>query len=553
VRLWSALVCVAVLAAGCSLPLPQGVRTHEGSAIEDDPGDLQVMPPGPGKGASAEEIVRGFLGAESSPEGGHAISRRFLARGVQWFDDQVRVYDPASLRLTSLSVGSVEVSFTELGRIDKAGRYTAIPRTPFTETYTLVQDVRGEWRISAPPAGLRLTPADRERSFPARQIYFIRPSGSSFRVVPDQVLLPTGGLSGKVELERLLDGPSDDLAGSVTTAFPQGTRLLKVDDRGAGSYDISLSREAELANEQQRQQLSAQLVWTLRDVDPGLRGVRILVGSTPLEVPGEGQVQRRDDWNAFDPDGISAGPAYFVSRGRLATLVGVGVGRPAGVLATLPVRDVAVTSGRDRIALLQADPAGVVVRIGDLPGRAFPVVLRAAGLHSPSWGAGERGLWLLDRTGRVLVVQSDGRRRQVPVAGVPGPVSALEVSRDGTRAALVVGGRLYVARVQGDGANLRVLGLRLVTPDLTRVTAVAWRGPTTLVVLGALSQAFVPVVVSVDGSSLRPLPVAGLPARPEELAASSLGTIVTGAGHLYVLGTLGFRQGPVGSGPVYPG
>jgi hypothetical protein len=107
--------------------------------------------------------------------------------------------------------------------------------------------------------------------------------------------------------------------------------------------------------------------------------------------------------------------------------------------------------------------------------------------------------------------------------------------------------------VHGEGPNLRILSLRSVTPELTGVTSVAWRDPTTVVVLGSLSQAFVPVVVSIDGSSIRPLPVAGLPARPEQLASSSLGTIVTGAGHLYVLGALGFRQGPAGSRPVYPG
>lgn len=547
-----ALVLV-VLAAGCSLPLPKGVHVRRGAPVEESaPGDIQVMPPGPQKGAAAESIVRGFLGAEGSAEADHAIARRFLLGGVRWFDNQVRVYDPASLRLTSTAVDTVEASFTQLGVVDGDGRYTAVPPALFTETYRLAQDRVGQWRISAPPAGLRLTPADRERVYPARLLYFVRPSGTSFRVVPDQVLVPTGGPLGKAELERLLLGPSVDLDGSVTTAFPAGTRLLSVEDHGTGIYDVALNDAAGRAGDGQRQQLSAQLLWTLRDLDPRLRGVRIRVGSKLLAVPSEGEVQRRDDWNAFGPDSLETGPAYFVSGGHVRTLLGARAGVPSGGLATLPVTDLAVTPNRTQIALLQPGAGGVTVRVGDLGGRSFPPLARAPGLSSPSWGSGERGLWLLDASGHVLLIPASGHGKRVPVPGI-GRVSALEVSRDGTRAAMVSRGQVFIGRVYGDGNGLRILGARRISPDLTGVTSVSWRDPTTLVVLGSLSGAFVPVVLSVDGSSLRPLPVAGLPARPEQLAASSLGTIVTGAGHLYVLGTLGFRQGPVGSGPVYPG
>ena len=550
----AAAVALVVLVAGCGLPLPQGVHVERGAAVgESNPGDIQVLPPGPRKGDAAEAIVRGFLGAESSPEGGHAIARRFLAKGANWADDQVTVYDPASLRLTSSSVGTVEVSFTELGRVDDLGRYTALTHRSFSETYSLTQDALGQWRIVAPPAGLRLTPADRERSFPSRRLYFVRPTTTSFRVVPDQVLLPAGGTPGQAELQRLLAGPSTDLAGSVTSAFPPGTRLLSVTDQGSGTYDVALSAQAASANDLQRQQLSAQVVWTLRDADPQMRGVRILVDGRPLAVPGEGQVQRHDDWDAFDPEGLAPGPAYFVAGGRLATLTGDTAARAPGELGSLPVGDLAVTPNRSRIALLQSGAGTVTVRVGDLSGRSFLPVLRGPGLSSPSWGTGERGLWLLDGAGRVLLIDQAGRRHGVPVGGGPGALSALQVSRDGTRAAMVSGGALWVGRVQGDGPTLRILGARRITPDVTGVTAVCWRDPTTLVALGLVSQAFVPVVVSVDGSTVRPLPVAGLPARPEQLASSSLGTIVTGAGHLYVLGTLGFRRGPLGRAPVYPG
>jgi len=547
-------VIAVLLAAGCSLPIPEGVQVSRGRPVADsNPGDIQVLPPGPRPGAGAEAIVRGFLGAESSPEGSHAIARRFLAPGTRWADDEVRVYDPASLRLVGTSVGTVEASFTQLARIDREGLHVALPRTTVTESYQLAKDRLGEWRITAPPPGVRLTPADRERSFPARRLYFTRPAGGSFRVVPDQVLLPAGGPPGQVEIRRLLRGPSASIAGSVTTAFPSRTRLLSVDNHGSGTYDVMLSPELRRATPDQRRELSAQLVWTLRSLDPRFRGMRLRAGPDLLAVPGEGEVQRHDDWDAFDPEGIKPGPAYFLAAGRLRTYAG---GRDApveGALRTAVLDRVAVSPDRMQVALLQTRRGVVTVRRGPLDARALPVVAQAPGLSAPSWGSGERGLWLLDSAGQVLLLDPRGRRFRVPVEAIEGPLTSFVVSRDGTRAALVQNGSLYVGRVAGDGAGLVILAVRKVTHDVRAITEVVWRDPTTLVVLGQLSQAFVPVVISVDGSSVRPLPVAGLPARPGQLASSSLGTIVTGAGRLYLLGTLGFRAGPVGRAPAYPG
>lgn len=542
---------LVALVAGCSLPIPAGVHVHEGTAVEEVPGDIQVLPPGPRPGATAEAVVRGFLGAESSPSGGHAIARRFLAGGVQWFDDQVRVYDPASLRSGSNAIGSVQVTFSQLARIDSTGRYVAERPHSVTETYRLRQNKAGEWRIVTPPAGLRLSPADRERSFPAHQLYFIRSSPPAFRVVPDQVLLPADGATARVALERLLSGPSVDLAGSATSAFPAGTRLLSVSDRGTGIYDVALSHEAARANDTERQQLSAQVLWTLRDVDPQLRGLRLQVDGKPLAVPGEGEVQRRDDWNAFDPEGLAPGPAFFVSAGRVLTLAGSRTGRPR-----LPVSgrvdQVAVSPDRQRTAVLSSSRGVVAVRVTAAPGSPAPLRLSAPGLHSPSWGSGDRGLWLLDGAGAPLLLPASGRVVRVGVTPA-GPLSALQVSRDGTRAAVVRHGSLLVGRVQASADRVQILDLHAIAPSLTRATAVVWRDPTTLVALGSLSQTFVPVLVSVDGSSLHPLPVAGLPAQPEQIASSSLGTIVADARRLFIQDKLGFRAGPLGAAPAYPG
>jgi hypothetical protein len=446
----------------------------------------------------------------------------------------------------------VSVSFTQVGVVDREGRYASVPHTPVTETYPLKQDAQRQWRIEDPPRGIRLTPADRDRSYPARRLYFLSLTPrDSLHVVPDQVLLPVGGPPAKVELTRLLAGPSSAIRDSVTTGFPQGTRLVSVGARVPGIYDVVLSKQALTATDLQRQSLSAQLLWTLRGVDPRFRGLRISAGSKPLDVPGVGDLQGPEDWDVFDPEGVSSGPAYFVAGNRVQSLTGGR--RAAGPTASAYVdaQAVAVSPDRSQIAVLSKGS----VRRGPLEARSLPPVPGIPpGIRSPSWGTGERGLWLVDGRGRLLMVDGTNRVRVASVPGVEGTITWAAISRDGVRAALVINGALYVGRVTSAGEPLAVVGATRIAAELSGVTRVTWRDPTTLVALGTLPQTPVlPVLVAVDGSSIRPLPVAGLPAPAVEVAASSLGVLVTAAGKLFQLSSLGFRPGPVGGAPAYPG
>ena len=556
----AAWVLSALLLAGCSLPLSRGVHVSRDVQIEQrDPGDIQVLPPGPPKRASPVDIVQGFLGAESSPDGDHAIARQYLTADAHWADKEVQVYDPASLRIEESTSGpssvDVTVTFTKLGLLTKDGAYATLTPTRVLEGYTLVQGQSGQWRISSPPFGLRLTPADRDRSFRARRLFYLSPSPkATLHVVPDLVLLPVGVDPVRGALQRLLQGPSVGLQGSVTSAFPAGTRLLSVAVDASGLYTIDLSSEVLQAEGAQRQGLSAQLVWTLRGLDPRFQRLRLTSGGVSLAVPSEGDVQKAEDWNVFDPEGLADGPLYFIAGDRLRTTTsgeGVGAGPPAS--GGLDVDAVAVTPDRTRIALLHRTGTQVSVRVGPVTAASYPVVLTAPGLSSPSWGSGELGLWLLDRAGQVMLLRSVGRPARVAVEGVTGRITSLAVSRDGARIALVCRGVLYVGRIVGGGSAVRVVHAVPVVPELTGVTRAVWRDGTTLVALGALQQTFVPVVLTVDGSNLRSLSDSGLPSKPEELAGSSLGTVLTASGRLYLLTTLGFRAGPLGRGPSYPG
>ena len=573
----AAVLALAVLAAGCSLPLPRGVQVPgKVAAGQRQPRDIQVLPPGPRTDAKPIAVVTGFLGAQSNPDRQHAIARQFLtpARRTSWRDaGEVRVYDPRTLQVKEKAQlgdqSTVEVSADVTGVIHPDGSYEAMAPAQLIEAYGLRRVDRGPWQLSDVPAGLRLSPADRDRSFRVRRTYFLAPSyagGRPDHLVADQVLLPIQTDPAPSLVARLLSGPSRLLEGSVLSDVPAGTSARSVTTTAQGMVTVDLSAQVQQLPGAARQGLSAQLVWTLRQLGPAFSGLRLLVDGRPFRVPDTGAEQPSGEWEAYDPDGLgSEPPLSYLADHRLRA---VGTSLPPGPATSgssidagsLPVDAVAVTPDGLGVALLTGGPPSTVqVRTGPLRALSYAAPrVRLRGLTSPSWGSGEAGLWLL-RGQDVLLLPAAGPARSVPLGrGVPAPLTSLAVSRDGARLALVAGGRLFVGRVEHGGAGgIRVAGLMAIAPQLAGVTSVAWETGTSLVVLGRVRDALLPVRVAVDGSSFDPLDGPGLPGPPPAVAASPAGVWVTAgagrAGRLYRLRGRGFDAGPFGSDPVYPG
>lgn len=559
---------VLALVAGCSLPLPGGV--HEVGDVGSEPRhgrQLEVLPPGPRAGASPTETVLGFLSAQASSVGDHEIARRFLtaAQRSRWQDQgEVQVYDPDQLRVRVVPGGSsqqqvVRVTARVSGTVRADGSYAAAGPATVTEDY-LAQRVQGEWRLAQVPDGLRLTAADLARGFTALPVYYLAPAvpDDSPHLVPDLVFLPSEEELLPALVGRLLRGPSQALAGSVTTAVPQGARLRRAELSGSGAATVDLVGTGSPLTGRPAQDLSAQLVWTLRALGPSFRALRLTLDGRELVPPGGSATQDAGGWESYDPEGLGPNPPYlFTADRRLrasvelppnpATTGDVGEG------AAVPVDLAALTPDRTTVALLDTgDPAQVVVRVGPLRGSSFPVVARGARLSSPSWGSGDHGLWLV-RDGRELVRVSDGLR-PVTVLGLPGGrIGSMAVSRDGARVALAVGGRLHLGRVELVGGEPRVVGLSEVLPSLDAVRQVAWRSGTELVVLGRRTRADEVLRLTVDGAAVTTLNAAGL--SPTAVAAGPAATLVLSGGRLYLERAGSFRQvqGEAVRAPAFPG
>lgn len=579
VRSPAALLAVLLL-AGCGLPLESGVRQPGQVSSEQvqEEGGVQFLPPPPQPGASPADIVAGFLGAQKNADDRHAIARQYLSPEIRdTWDDRatVAVYEADSLDVDEVGEGAFQVTADVTARIAEDGSYRPEVDDRLDEVFRLTRDGSGQVRLAEVPAGLQLTSGEVDESFRPRDVYYLSSAGSDTqdsRVVADRVFLPVIPDLADALVRRLLAGPSAPLAGAVVTAVPEGTTLLRPVDVQDGVVTVDLSAPVEALDSLERRRLSAQLVWTLKEAGPAFTSLRLLVDGRPLEVDGVGELQDRSAWAGFDPDGRSGAVSpLFVQDRRLRSLTGrVRVSEATD--GRLPIDVVALSPSSGELALLTRLDAGGgdQLRIGPPQGPFGEPVLAGPGLASPSWGSGERGLWVLepgsgDNPSRVLLVRADRSVQQVPYTAPTGagPLTVLRVSRDGVRVAMVFGEgeqrRLWVGKIEIGPTGPQVTFLRSVAPGLADVSDVAWAGGTSLVVLAPLGTTNrLPVRVVVDGSLIEPVGALGLNGEATSLAAAPerplvVATSVDGAAELLVEEGGLLQRRASGGAPAYPG
>ena len=322
------VLALGPLVAGCGLPLSGGVqRPGEVAAAERLPAPINVLPPGPQPGATPEAVVLGFLAAQISARDAHGIARSFLAPAERdgWRDDAgVTVYEPRTATVgTPVDDGDgvlVDLSLDVVGEVAADGSARVQPPERTVQRYRLRRDDRDQWQLVQVPHGLTLSPAGRDRAFDPVSVHFLAPRDApdaSRHLVADLLQLPADGDRAPELVERLLAGPSLGLGASAQTAVPEGTRLLEpVRTSPDGEVLVDLSEQVLALPPERRQELSAQLVWTLRQV-PDFTRLRLLAQGTPFAVPGADVVQPETAWSGYAPEGPVERPAGLALVGGM--------------------------------------------------------------------------------------------------------------------------------------------------------------------------------------------------------------------------------------------
>lgn len=516
-RSLAALAVLLVVSACAGIPSSGPV-----TKVADDSGlgesTVRYSPARPAEGASPQQVVRGYLDAMLAYPASTGTATAFLtpAAAKGWSPSAgVRVYSSVGLSgPTTLAAGGdgettdktrnpveIETRFVEDARLDRQGHYTRRAR-PAEVTYRL-ERVDSEWRIANPQIGLLVSRKFFEDYFrPFNLFNFDRPGR---RLVPDPVHLLVGDQLTTGLLTSLARGPAGSSAEAVRTYVPPLDTLrpsVPVSDDGVADVEFSVDFSA--MSESVQDHLSAQIVWTLRQV-PEVAAVRMAGATSVISGNSGGATQNVSSWGGYGP-ALAPGHAYAISGDRLVQIDDDSVKPVSGAWGRNARGAVSVGVSDDGVA-------------GVLPGRNVVRVTNRRGTNARTFGGsrfitprwdGEGNVWLLDNPGtrtRVRLVEGDGVRTLDTGRLARLDVTTFALSPDGSRYAVTVretgGTSIRVGWVERDGKD-RILGLGdpadIYTPA-SSPRSLSWSSGTELSYLAETQSGRQVYTTAIDGSS----------------------------------------------------
>ncbi|MCH9768941.1 MAG: MtrAB system accessory protein LpqB [Actinomycetia bacterium] len=464
---WLAVVVLAL--AGCAgVPhssSPQAIGTVERPA----PPSL----PKPTPGMDPDVLLREFLKATADPANRHLAARQFLTESASssWDDAGSALLIDNVVFVETRTADTVSVSMRAdiLGSLSDIGVFeTGEGALPDTGEIELVKTSDG-WRIDRLPNGVFLDWEQFQSTYKRTTLYFADPTGKT--VVPDPRYIATsdpdqlptelvskliaGPRPEMVETVRNLLEPPLKLRGPVTRADGGKTGI----GRGYGGARIDLD-DLSTTDPHSRQLLAAQLIWTLSRA--GVNGPYVINADGAALDDRFAAGWDTADVAATDPgaaDGAAAGLHALVD-GSLVRLDGLRSFRVVGSFGQLPGQTAAALSrtGQMAASIVTLRPGAPDMAsslwAGPLGGQASEAI-DGRSLTRPTWSLDDAIWVVIDGINVVRVIQdASGQPARIPVDSIavstrfPGEITELQLSRDGTRAAMVIDGRVILAGVE---------------------------------------------------------------------------------------------------------
>lgn len=501
-----------VLVLGACAGLPTSETVEQGLPVQGAPlQNVQALPVGPEEDAGPEEIVASFLRASSSFADDHEVARSFLTADLarQWRPTSGVLIHEGQVELNTTSTGQVEAAVEVRGRVDDDG-YLVPTARPARQSDTFeMQQVDGQWRISAFPEdfGLWLSDSVFDQQYRADTLNYITQQGNHF--IPDVRWFPRDeGLP--TSLARAQIGPVPDyLEGAAHTGISEDLDLVAnvvPVDPATGVATVDLRGLPLGSSTVQQRELLAQFAATLRPA-PGVSGVVIRSAGRTVEVEGI-------DLPVTDPEATGFTQAgWTVPYGLLRTNIALTPVSPLHyqleedlsvdetALPRVPIKwqDLAAdpevqefaavsTVTQDALWRWRDDTETTMEGIGkDLTAPAFD---RSGGL----WVAGRSTtgprVWTIDTSDRLS--RAVAKPLEAEWMDADAQIMHFRPAADDHRAVIVLedleSGQVQMG-ITGivrdrDGAPTALTEPHWVAPTLTSITDVVWRSQTELFLLG---------------------------------------------------------------------
>jgi hypothetical protein len=594
---------------------------------------IGAVPAGPQPDWSPAEIVTGFLNATASFPAYSTIARRYLASSAAknwdpgWSVKVVDQINPPQAEIsTDGRIATVDVSGTVQASFDGTGQYVGAQQgrrgaQTAEQHFTLVKQGK-QWRITNPPKNRMLTEPDFAQAYKPQDLYFFDSTGQV--LVPDAVFVPTGTSPASLAtnlVTALLANPQPVwLQGNPTppavTAFPAHSTANDIDVTVDGTTaTVNLTGAAASAGPEDRQQMAAQLVWTLTGQPaspPNIQAVQLEFKGKPWtpDTPpcpgtsGESPTLKQAMYECKNPYPLGASPAfYYVANGqawsRCASEAQVTTGTVGSVLPVFS-RTGAVTLNRGCPSTVQAtsqaSPPGQprttspLSMVATSPDGKYLAGVGLAGSTVTTWASGAAKpsstlpmtgvtaiswdrrdyLWVAQGDTTTMVLQggsNSSNHNQISNGFPSGKILGLSIAPDGVRVAAIVradsGPEVELAAIDsgkpGSGSSANPLqrtsiGLSVqLGPNVPNPIALTWYDADDLLVLDGAGDQTSLWEVPVDGQPATKLPGV-LPGAISITANSARNALVVGMtqNRMEVSAGLEGPWQPLGSGGQNP-
>ncbi|WP_197415185.1 MtrAB system accessory lipoprotein LpqB [Mycobacterium sp. M26] len=465
------LVGLVALSIGACAGVPNSSAPQAIGTVErPQPKNL----PKPTPGMDPDQLLREFLKATADPANRHLAARQFLTESASsaWDDQGSALLIDKVVFVETRTVDRVSVTMKAdiLGSLSDIGVFeTADGQLPDPGPIELIQTADG-WRINKLPNGVFLDWQQFQATYKRNTLYFVDPTGKTVVPDPRYVAVSDSDQLATELVTKLIGGPRPEMAKTVRNLMGAPLKMIGPVSRadggktgigkGYGGARIELENLT-TTDPHSRQLLAAQIIWTLARSD--------IKGPYVINADGAALDDRfADGWSttdvaATDPgvvDGASAG-VHALIGGSMVSLDGQRATPVPGSFGAMGDQMSASLSrtGRDIASVVALRPGAPDMAsslwIGPNGGAAAQAT-DSRSLTRPSWALDDAVWVVVDGNSVVRVIQEEasGQPARIPVDAAavtskfPGAITELQLSRDGTRAAMVINGQVILAGVE---------------------------------------------------------------------------------------------------------